>query len=85
VAMTVATMRFAATPGDVPSWTAAAYVRLVPGEAYRFDCSHQVVPADRRHGDREGPHVGLCHSRIRFVSDNTKMALETVQSGSSAP
>src|SRR6202163_3778459 len=36
--------------------TAAAHVPLsfAPGEAYQFDWSHEVIPAERRDGDREG-------------------------------
>ena len=49
--------------------TAAAYVPLifVPGEACKFDWSHEVVLLKWRDGDREAAYVRLCHSRMMFV------------------
>jgi transposase len=49
--------------------TAAAYVPLsfAPGEAYRFDCSHEVVLLSGVTVIVKVAHVRLCHSRMLFV------------------
>jgi transposase len=49
--------------------TAAAYVPLsfVPGEAYQFDWSHEVVLLNGMTVFVKVVHIRLCHSRMPFV------------------
>ena len=49
--------------------TAAAYVPLsfVPGEAYQFDWSHEIVLLSGVTTTVKVAHVRLCHSRMLFV------------------
>jgi len=51
------------------SATAEAYVPLifVPGEAYQFDWSHEVVVINGVTTIVKVAHVRLCHSRMMFV------------------
>jgi len=48
---------------------AEAYVPLsfAPGEAYQFDCSHEVVVMNGQTLTVQVAHVRLCHSRMLFV------------------
>jgi transposase len=49
--------------------TAAAYVPLTfaPGEAYQFDCSHEIVVLGSATVTLKVAHVRLCHSRMMYV------------------
>jgi transposase len=49
--------------------TAVAFVPLsfAPGEAYQFDCSHEVVLLSGVTVIVKAAHVRLCHSRMLFV------------------
>ena len=49
--------------------TAAAYVPLsfVPGEAYQFDWSHEIVLLSGLTTTVKVAHIRLCHSRMLFV------------------
>src|SRR5438874_5613816 len=60
--------------------TAAAYVPLsfAPGEAYQFDCSHEVVLLGGVTVIVKVAHVRLCHSRMLFVRAYPPETQETV-------
>jgi hypothetical protein len=40
---------------------------FVPGEAYQFDWSHEIVVMDGATTTLKVAHVRLCHSRMMFV------------------